>query len=344
MSFKLNYKKAPVDSRDYLIKYPSMPFTLNNNLPQQVDLSASCTSVKNQGEVGSCTAFAGVGLAEFNYHKNNQSVSQDILSEKFLYFATRVDVAKWPLNEDSGAYIRDCMKALVKVGVCLENTFPYLRPGETASQYADVPPPSAYSEAKQYTVSRYANVSTEVDPNKVLNDLKCLLKDNYSFMAGITCHENFFNDEKGVIPAPQGEVIGGHAVQFVGYDDTKQLLKFKNSWGSDWGDNGYGYLPYSYILNRKVMDIWTIISSQFNENPFEVIVPQIREDEIVKRLNSILKRLSEVSIPTVIQEIKQDPNNSLLTNDDVQRLCMYAEQVNMTRFSVQLELLKRIVL
>lgn len=62
------------------------------------------------------------------------------------------------------------------------------------------------------------------------------------------------------MPTKSDTVDGGHAVLGVGYDDGKQLLKFRNSWGPSWGEQGYGYLPYAYFNSSLVADCWTIQS------------------------------------------------------------------------------------
>ena len=61
------------------------------------------------------------------------------------------------------------------------------------------------------------------------------------------------------MPKPQEKVLGGHAVMAVGYDDSKQAVLVRNSWGTDWGIRGYFYMPYGYITNANLCDdFWTI--------------------------------------------------------------------------------------
>jgi C1A family cysteine protease len=78
---------------------------------------------------------------------------------------------------------------------------------------------------------------------------------------GITVYSSFESPqvaETGIVPIPHfGEqVLGGHAVLAVGYDDDKQWIIFRNSWGESWGDKGYGYLPYKYV-QKYASDMWT---------------------------------------------------------------------------------------
>lgn len=78
-------------------------------------------------------------------------------------------------------------------------------------------------------------------------------------MSGFTVYSSINNvGSDGVVPMPGGTVVGGHAVLLTGYDDSRQLFKFKNSWGSSWGNRGYGYLPYRYYLTGQMRDNWSI--------------------------------------------------------------------------------------
>jgi C1A family cysteine protease len=61
------------------------------------------------------------------------------------------------------------------------------------------------------------------------------------------------------MPGSQERVLGGHAIVAVGYDDKTRLFKFRNSWGTGWGDKGYGHLPYAYLTDTNLAsDFWTI--------------------------------------------------------------------------------------
>lgn len=321
--FKLNYKPAPQDSRDYIVKA-----NIPSSLPASVDLSSQSTFIKNQGSVGSCTAFAGSALNEIVCAKAGNSGLN--FSEKFLYFATRVNVMKWPANEDSGATVRDTLKAMNKFGICLEDTFPYLRPDEKECSYGDLPPPSSYTEAKNYLSTNYANIPVNMDINRVLTSMKTLLNSGYAFMAGFNTYDNVFDGLNGLIPEPEGNVSGGHAVVFVGYDDQKSLLKFKNSWGSDWGDNGYGYLPYSYVLNRNVFDIWTVYSVSHEDKPFDILIPTNRLNEVEDRMKDItMKIMNGMNIHDIHNYINNDSRNSLIYPTDVNTLSTYGMQFHM---------------
>ncbi|MVU83445.1 hypothetical protein GPX89_40185 [Nocardia sp. ET3-3] len=89
------------------------------------------------------------------------------------------------------------------------------------------------------------------------------LADGYPFVFGFTAYESIFTpavDKTGAIPLPHHseKVVGGHCVVAVGYDDSRQVFRIRNSWGETWGDNGYGTMPYAYLLSRIASDFWTI--------------------------------------------------------------------------------------
>ena len=77
-------------------------------------------------------------------------------------------------------------------------------------------------------------------------------------------------------------MLGGHAVLAVGYDSEIEVNRdadgkiekgafiIKNSWGEKWGDGGFAYLPFHYVLNQLAVDLWTIFNSQWiDEGAFE---------------------------------------------------------------------------
>ena len=55
------------------------------------------------------------------------------------------------------------------------------------------------------------------------------------------------------------KLLGGHAVMAVGYDDNKGHFVVRNSWGMEWGDNGYFYMPYEFIISDNYCsDFWAV--------------------------------------------------------------------------------------
>jgi C1A family cysteine protease len=324
VNYKLNYTKSPPDSRDYYLKTVNVSV---KSLGTSIDLSQWCSPVEDQGSVGSCTAFATSGLMEFFYNKNTSSGTSPIFSEKFIYYATRVNVEGWPANEDSGCYLRDSLKCVNKYGSALHSQFPYILPGQIDCDYTQSPPPSVYTNALQYKVSQYLTVNSVNTQQGILN-LKSMLANGTAFVGGIVCYSNFYNSVGGVIPMPSGQVIGGHAILFVGYDDAKSQFKFKNSWGTSWGDHGYGYLPYAYFTSGNVSEVWTVSQENFNGSLINVVVPSQKAVIFANRVNGVLSSITQTQdLPTLTTQIKSDPGNSQLAAADVNELVNLASRV-----------------
>jgi C1A family cysteine protease len=230
-------------------------------LPALVDLRKKCPPVYDQGNLGSCTANGIAGAIEFDQMKERSR--RFTPSRLFIYYNERV--MEHSVLVDAGAQIRDGIKSVAKKGVCPEALWTYddtapLQEGQPcpACKFATKPPASCYREAKKHTVKSYSRVPRN------LSVMKRCLAEGYPFVLGFTCYSNLpFKTKTGNIPmpGPSDTVIGGHCVLAVGYDDSAQAFLIRNSWGKGWGKNGYGTLPYSYLLQPDLSDdFWTIRS------------------------------------------------------------------------------------
>ena len=229
-------------------------------IKKKVDLSSWCSPIENQGNIGSCTAHAGVGLLEY-YERRAFGHHLDA-SRLFLYKVTR-KLLHW--SGDTGAWLRTTMKAMVLFGIPPEEYYPY-----DISKFDEEPNAFCYSYAQNYQSIKYYRLDkATVSSTHLLNRLKSFLAAGYPAMFGFTVY-NFGND-KGEIefPGPHDTVLGGHAVVAVGYDDNRKIgkdkgaVKIRNSWGTDWGQQGYGWLPYSYIEEGLAEDFWSLQKSEY---------------------------------------------------------------------------------
>jgi C1A family cysteine protease len=99
-----------------------------------------------------------------------------------------------------------------------------------------------------------------------MNSFKGCLAEGKPFVFGFTVYTSFMSDEvnsTGVVPMPdtwKDRVLGGHAVLCVGYDDDQSQFIVRNSWDEDWGNNGYFYMPYAYLLNDSLSDDFWVIA------------------------------------------------------------------------------------
>ena len=166
---------------------------------------------------------------------------------------------------DNGAQIRDGIKSVAKLGACSEKLWPYDdTPSESegspcpSCKFAQKPSQACYTEALKHQILAYRRLPQD------LSTMKGCLASGYPFVFGFTCYSNLpFQSTTGEIPLPtnQDHVIGGHAVLAVGYDDTTRMFTFRNSWGAGWGQGGYGFMPYAYLLDGNLADdFWTVRS------------------------------------------------------------------------------------
>lgn len=266
------------DFRDYTVEHKEIEPMIETigvaepvkvSIPASIDLRAWCSPIENQGALGSCTANAGVGIIE--YYERRAFGKHIDASRLFLYKATR-NLLHW--TGDTGAFLRTTMGAIVLFGVPPEEYWPYV-----IADFDKEPPAFCYAFAQNYQAIRYFRLDPPVTPkNVLLNRIKSFLAFGLPSMFGFTVFSSIGQARnEGKIPYPcRGErIVGGHAVVAVGYDDNVKIknttcrketigaLLIRNSWGTGWGDKGYGWLPYEYILKGLAIDWWTLLKSEW---------------------------------------------------------------------------------
>lgn len=246
-------------------------------IPVKTDFSSLFTAIRNQGSLGSCTAYASAaGLVEF-YNKNFHSDTTP-LSTLFQYKMTRTSIMG--VTGDTGAFMRAAMQALMEHGTVTEKMYPYT----TDLNKFDLDPnvdlkiKALNSQALKYIRIDQRNVTT----TDVLKELRRHNSKNIPIMFGFTVYNNAWRQanssgSEGAFPFPDSTdtVAGGHAVVICGHDDNKVItnrnsgaqtigaFKIRNSWGTGWGNRGYGWIPYKYVDAQLAMDFWALLSMEY---------------------------------------------------------------------------------
>jgi C1A family cysteine protease len=232
-----------------MITHRYFPMRGATTIPTAVDLQPKCPPVYDQGDLGSCTAHAGSGLAEFLMMKLGYAPWTP--ARLALYYMTRVLVEQEPANEDTGCTLADTMTALDTLGVAHESLWWY-----NTAKFGVRPSKGVFTDASKHVLSKGASVGQD------LLSVRSCLAEGYPIIFGFTVYESFETNigSNGIMPMPKpGEqVLGGHAVMAVGYNDSTRYVKVRNSWGSGWGAQGYFWMPYDFITsNQYADDFWT---------------------------------------------------------------------------------------
>jgi C1A family cysteine protease len=235
------------------IYYKEFIYYGNYNNIKYIDLRNRCPPVYDQGKLGSCTANAlafGYEYTELVQNINNKFIP----SRLFIYYNER-DI-EHTTNKDSGAELFDGIFTLSLLGVCPEKNWEY-----NISNFTIKPNKECYNIALNHTINNYYAIQQHIEQIK-----SCLIL-GFPVIFGFIVYQSFESEEvakTGIMTMPKENdiIIGGHAVAAVGFDDKKKYFIIRNSWGDKWGDKGYFYMPYEYMLDNKLCsDFWCIIHS-----------------------------------------------------------------------------------
>jgi len=275
MDFKMGWLRDLPDVRDYQSESPKVKAILDASIPLRnavtaktlpaiVDLRQYCSPVEDQGNLGSCTANAGVGLIEYYQRR---AFNKYINGSRLFLYKTSRDLMG--IVGDQGSYLRTTMKSMVLFGVPPEDNWPY-----NVARFDAEPTAFIYAYAGNFKSIQYYRLDPAgTSALQLLSAVKTKLIAGLPSMFGFTVYNSIDTTGNGngdiPYPGPYDYVVGGHAVDVVGYSDNKTIggrkgaLLIRNSWGTSWGEKGYGWLPYDYVLNGLAADFWSLVQAEF---------------------------------------------------------------------------------
>jgi len=183
------------------------------------------TGVRDQGNCGSCYAFAATAVLESRILITSRSPDMELdLSEQSM---VSCDSENYGCD---GGFLDVAFDFLKKTGAPLEACYPYT---SGTSGIAGRCEGCADWRQNTYRITSFEDVSTSVE------SIKSAIARYGPVLTGFTVYTDFFYYQSGIYRHTTGKIEGGHAVAIVGYDDAQQCWIIKNSWGSGWGENGY---------------------------------------------------------------------------------------------------------
>jgi len=216
-------------------------------IPESVDLRAWAGPIKDQGEVGSCTGHAFSSSREWIARKYEKA--SPVLSPQFLYVEELIVDGSFP--QDDGAMPRTGCQVLTAKGCCEASLYPYV-----AGKFS-TPTTEQAQNAFKYKTGGYHRIGN------LSGFLSCLADPTpWPVAVGFAVYESFMAQQvsdTGImpIPTPSEQRQGGHEVLCLGYDLPRRLALIQNSWGDDWGQKGYFWMPFE-IIGAADTDLWMV--------------------------------------------------------------------------------------
>lgn len=273
--------------------YPGLAGAVqSSSLKQVADISQYDALIKDQTNIGGCVGMGTTAAMESRIRK--ETGLDIVLSARYCYKTTRYKMGPFYEQNDTGAFIRAGFGAANTHGCPPEENWPWVSKlserdpnnyliGSNHLDWNAIPHPLVIPYAMNYRIRKYARLDPNgYLPNETLIKIKqSIAVDENPVCFGFTCFTSLNSSETtrtGLIPfrRPGDRIIGGHCMLAVGYDDNKKIgnsygaLKCKNSWSTQWGEKGYAWLPYDYVLQGAAADFWTILAIDFSEiKPFQ---------------------------------------------------------------------------
>jgi hypothetical protein len=222
-------------------EYQSIPLAstaMMGTLPPSRDLSAWFPTPGDQGQQGSCVAWA-VGYALKSYQEaveRKQAHNQAfVFSPAYIYNQIKTNGCA------NGSSIKDALNLLKSEGVTTMAQFPY-----DVNDCNRMPTSTDKSNARPYAIAEWRTVPLNNEA-----EVKSHIASGFPVAIGMYIDDAFEALGPGqTYTGHSGQERGGHALVVTGYDDSRGAFKVINSWGTHWGDNGFGWISYSAFKNR----------------------------------------------------------------------------------------------
>jgi len=192
------------------------------------------TEIKDQGNCGSCYAFGSLAALEavMKIHSNNPDLSVD-LSEQFMVSCGQEWVSG--IFGCGGAFVSPTFEFIEEYGAIPESCFPYVSGG------------SGYEPSCSDKCGNWQDLVIQIDDwHTIAEDIESIKNALIQYgplSTTMTVYSDFYSYPGGVYEH-SGDEETNHIVAIVGYDDSLSCWICKNSWGDDWGEDGWFRIAY----------------------------------------------------------------------------------------------------
>jgi C1A family cysteine protease len=275
----LGWQPSAPDFRDYSPNSPEVAALVErlraggggrSAAAASVDLREYFVDVYDQRTLNTSTAHATAGLVEYferRAHGHLLRPSRLFLHQNALKLAG--------LSGNCGVDLRTTLKAMVRFGLPPEQLWPY-----DASAMSKQPAPFLYSFTDPYRAAVYVRLDGHrTSPEQCLQNVKAFLSAGFACAFGFSVPNSLTDDGEITYRPTFDSLYGGQALIAVGYDDrwlrsSRGALLVRSSWGVQWGQKGYGWLPYAFVEEQLAIDFWTLLHPAWMDSG-EFDVPQI---------------------------------------------------------------------
>lgn len=240
--------------------------TIPDSLPNIIDLSTDMPPVRSQGHQGSCVAWATSyylkSYQEKIQHNYEYSSYKDVMSPSFVYNQTKENS-----NCLSGSNIQNALELLKSQGTTSWKEFPYT---DIACSTLPTNKQLALAEKNKIKEYYYVSVPDTITQKRytLINLIKTLLNQKQPVVISMDFENLVFENQKGqyitnTYSKNPIEGLCGHAILIVGYDDTMNAFNIVNSWGTNWGNEGYCWVNYNFFLKKNNKDYQKGLTSAY---------------------------------------------------------------------------------
>ncbi|SFC03305.1 Cysteine protease, C1A family [Flexibacter flexilis DSM 6793] len=233
----------------------------SGSLPASVDLTSKFPPINDQGQYGTCVAWAaGYNMKTFlegvdkGLTTSQLANTNNQFSPKDLFLAIPSDDKGSGCN---GTYFEAALDLMISRGIATLGSVPY----------ADINcSSSASSSVQTFKIKNYRQIK-----HNSISELKSYLAGGRAVLFGAKLGNKFMSWEGNSViksdPVPNNGQHGYHAMVLAGYDDSRNAFRVVNSWGTEWGDNGYIWVDYTYFTTDFAYAAYVVSNEKTDFNP-----------------------------------------------------------------------------